>query len=219
MRLYTLYTPSHKVFYKNYFLKTVPKEFKIIKKEIKKQICSTGVYDSTGWEKVTYEKVKFFHDICKENLGKIFFYCDVDVNFFKKSIIEELIFELSDYDIACQNDVIDFGMYSSGVFVCRANKDTLNLFSLMKNNFYLEDQTTLNNFIKICKPKLLSDKFFTIRHIIKTDNWTKSDDRNKEVKINKKILVHHANWTRGIKNKINLLEFVRNNIKTQNAFL
>jgi len=44
MRLYTTFTPSHKVLYENYFLKTLPNEFDLHVVEDSEQSCPTGSF-------------------------------------------------------------------------------------------------------------------------------------------------------------------------------
>ena len=115
-----------------------------------------------------------------------------------------MIEELGDYDIACQNDTAQY--YCSGFFICRGNKRTLNMFSEMKKNYQLEDQTTLNRHIHMVKSKFLSRKFFTIGHILGL--WSGQD-----FNIPYPILAHHSNWVEGIENKIKLLDVVRKKVE------
>ena len=199
MKLYTIYTDSHKNLYENYFLKTIPNEFEIISTKVDQE-CATGEFYSDGWGKTCYRKVELFYKACLENMGGLFVYSDVDIQFFGK-IKDTLIQELGDYDIACQNDTAHY--YCSGFFICRANERTLNLFSEMLKRYRLEDQTTLNDNIHLVNSKFLSNKFFTIGHIL-YNTW-KGQDFN----LNFPILLHHSNWVEGINNKIKLMDVVR----------
>ena len=38
MKLYTIYTESHKEMYENYFLKTLPNEFEVISNELRNEM-------------------------------------------------------------------------------------------------------------------------------------------------------------------------------------
>jgi hypothetical protein len=143
-------------------------------------------------------------DMNQENQGELFAFSDVDIQFFG-NIKETMIEELGNYDIACQNDTGQF--YCSGFFICRGNESTLNMFSEMKKNYEAEDQTTLNRHIHMVKSKFLSNKFFTIGHLLGL--WTGQD-----FNIPYPILVHHSNWTSGIENKIKLLDIVRKKIES-----
>jgi hypothetical protein len=199
MKLYTTFTPSHRVLYENYFIKTLPKEFDVQVFEDPEQSCPTGNFYSNGWDKTCFKKIEIFYNACKENQGEIFFYCDVDVQFFDK-IVDQLILELGESDIACQDDITTF---SSGVFVCRANERTLKMFDLMRKHYDKEDQTTLNNHIHMCNHRFLSKRFFTFGHIVPRP-WA-----GERFHIPNDILVHHANWVVGVENKMKIMDFVR----------
>jgi hypothetical protein len=202
MKIYTIYSDSHRLLYNDYFLKTLPNEFDLICNEIPQE-CSTGDFYEQGWDLTCYRKVELFIKACEDNMGKKFIFSDVDIQFFG-NIKDILIEELGDYDIACQNDTGN--IYCSGFFICDANERTLNMFKMMKENYNKEDQTSLNQQIHFCKSKFLSNRFFTIGHI------THSVWNGQDIDIPTDILVHHANWTVGIDNKINLLNMVRKKI-------
>jgi hypothetical protein len=206
MKLYTVYSHSHKYLHDNYFIKTLPDEFELISTEIPQE-CESGEFYKEGWDKTCYRKVELFLKACEENMGGVFVYSDVDIQFFGK-IKDVLIKELRFFDIACQHDTGT--QYCSGFFICKANKRTLNMFRAMKENYAVEDQKTLNKHIYMCKSKFLSNKFFTIAHL-KNDVWSGQD-----FEIPYKILVHHANWTEGIENKIKLLDLVSKKIDINN---
>lgn len=199
MNLFTTFTPSHRCLYENYFLKTLPDEFNLHVIEDDQQHCKTGSFYQEGWDKTCYKKVELFIKACEESMGSHFFYCDVDVQFFGK-VAEQLLLEIEDYDIACQEDI---GSFCSGVFICKANETTLNMFKTMKDNYVKEDQTTLNNHLYMCKHKKLSHKFFTFGHVVPRP-W-----QGEQFEIPKDILVHHANWVVGIKNKMRIMDYVR----------
>lgn len=206
MKLYTIYTESHRDMYENYFLKTLPNEFEVISNEIPQE-CPTGEFYETGWDKTCYRKIELYLKACEENMGGIFAFSDVDIQFFGK-IKDILLEELGDFDIACQNDTGPY--YCSGFFVCRGNERTLNMFREMLKNYDKEDQTTLNNQIHLSRSKFLSHKFFTIGHLLNTA-WT-----GQEFELSHEILMHHSNWVVGIDNKKKLMDIVRekNNRRT-----
>ena len=199
MKLYTTFTPSHKILYEDYFLKTLPDEFDLHVVEDDEQSCPTGAFYQEGWDKTCYKKVELFIKACQESMGGHFFYCDVDVQFFG-NIVEQLLLELEDCDIACQDDITTF---SSGVYICKASETTLKMFETMKDNYNKEDQTTLNDHIHMCKHKKLSHKFFTFGHVVPRP-W-----QGEEFEIPKDILVHHANWVVGIENKMRIMDYVK----------
>lgn len=199
MKLYTIYTESHKEMYKNYFLKTLPNEFEVIANEIPQE-CPTGEFYESGWDKTCYRKIELYLKAAEENIGEAFVFSDVDIQFFGK-IKDTLLEELGDFDIACQNDTGPY--YCSGFFICRGNERTINMFREMLKNYDKEDQTTLNNHIHLSKSKFLSHKFFTIGHLLNTA-WD-----GQEFELQSEMLMHHSNWVVGIENKIKLMDIVR----------
>ena len=81
MKLYVIYTESHRNLYEDYFLKSLPNEFEIIPLEIPQE-CPTGEFYKEGWDKTCYRKVELFHKACEENQGELFAFSDVDIQFF-----------------------------------------------------------------------------------------------------------------------------------------
>jgi len=199
MKVYTYYTESHKNMFDNYFSKTI--EDLEIKAFIGEQECKSGEYYSTGWKTTTMKKVDVFINAVKENMGDIFVFSDVDIQFFGP-IKDSLLQELGDFDIAIQNDYN--GGLCSGFFICRGNERTLNMFESMKNNghLYAEDQYALNMNLHLCKVTVLSTRFWTFGQF--GGQW-----KGQIFDIPENILMHHANWTEGINNKIKLLDIVR----------
>lgn len=203
MKLYTIYTPSHKILYENYFLKTIPNEFEIVAVEDNRQYCPSGSYYSKGWDKICFRKTELFVRACEENIGGCFFYCDVDVQFFKP-FKNDLIDELEDFDIACQDDGNNKkNGHCSGVFICRANEKTLDMFRYMKLKFKKDDQSTLNKYIHVVKHKKLSHRFFNFGHVGQ-GVW-----KGQDFVVPDNILIHHANWVVGVDNKMKIMDFVR----------
>ena len=204
MKIYAIFTPSHRVFYDSYFLRSISKDdnLEVIPTELPQE-CETGSFYKEGWSQTCFRKVELFIKACEENMGNTFIFSDVDIQFFGP-IRNQLLLELGDYDFACQNDTGAY--YCSGFWICKANERTLNMFKSMRDNYNKEDQTSLNEQVYLCKSKFLSRKFFTIAHV--TGRVWNGED----VYIPDDILMHHANWTEGIDNKIKLLKMVKNKI-------
>ena len=83
----------------------------------------------------------------------------------------------------------------------------------MKKNIdvYGNDQNALNMVIRRhpIKFKMLSRKFFTFGHI-GAGAWN-----NHLFEFDRGINVAHANWTVGVQNKINLLNYMRNKMEEE----
>lgn len=201
MRLYTTFTPSHRGLYEGYFLRTLPACFDPVVVEHDDQPCARASYSTTGWGATCMRKSDLFIRACEENMGGFFFYCDVDVQFFAEGLDDTLMEELMDYDIACQDDV---GEFNSGVFVCRCNDRTLGMFRMARENYEENDQFSLNKHIHMCRAKKMSRRFFTTGLVLKS-LWKGQT----EFGVPEDMVVHHANWTFGVPNKIRLLDMVR----------
>lgn len=215
MKIYTIFTDTHKYLLYNYFLPTLY-EHEYTETVIKKidQICSSGSYGQNGWFETMRQKALYCLQACKDNYGQKIIYADCDIQFLGP-FINRMEEELSDYDIACQDDVFPFGnrrTYCAGLLICRANDRTIQLFQNIINLMNMrgawspnwDDQGALNENIHITKHKALSHQFYTIAQS-KAQLW----DNDYSISIPKNILVHHANWTHGVDNKIKLLDFVK----------
>ena len=204
MKLYTLHTPSHQELYENYFLPSLVGEYEHYS-EIRAQECPTGSYLKPGWNMTTYRKAQFFLEKVKENYGITIVFSDVDIQFLGPTK-ELLLEELGDYDIAAQDDTQD--MMCSGFFICKCNDATVNMFTEMVNNFFkvheAEDQKALNNHRHMVKWKYLSHRFFTIKHTLGRV-W----DGEMDIVVPSDIVMHHANWTISVSNKMALLGLVK----------
>lgn len=214
MKLYSLFTESHEKLMYEYF---IPSLFKVedttnIDLVIKKipQLCKSASFGDNGWFETMLIKAEYHIQSCLENMGQKFIYMDCDIQFFKPFAIT-MIEELADYDIACQNDVFPYEnrtTYCAGLFICKANEKTLKFFiDLYKSmNYYKHnDQIALNQNLHQLKHKILSSNFYTISqttNVLWDNNYNISN-------IPSNILVHHANWTHGIDNKIKLLNFIK----------
>jgi hypothetical protein len=214
MKLYTFYTDSHKDLLYKYFLPSLYEQENaevIIRKF--PQECPSAEYGKDGWFKTMLKKVEYHIQSCQENYGKTFIYSDCDVQFLKP-FVATLIDELGDYDIACQNDVYPYmnrNTYCAGFFICKASDTSLAFFEKILYDMlargesrHYNDQVALNENLSMLKHKILSNRFYTIAqttHSLWTENYN--------IKIPSDIIVHHANWTHGVSNKIKLLNFIR----------
>jgi hypothetical protein len=224
MKLYTLYTDSHAVLLNNFFLPSVKKVKNIeLIIEHKPQDCASGQYMQNGWLTTMKHKVQYHIKACQIYDDEIFIYSDCDVIFLNKNLVQSIIDEMGDCDIACQNDVALYNNRDTccaGFFVCKTNNKTVHLWqsilehmNSLPTNTNEQDQSLLNHYLdKIdIKYKTLSHKFFTLaRH--KPELW---DQKNNyfDFTIPDDIIAYHANWTHGIENKIALLNYVQSKIK------
>ncbi len=206
MKLYTFYTDTHEIFLKDFFIPSLKKgEYDLVIEKFN-QDCHNGKYMTKGWNNTMRKKVQYIIRSIEECWGNVFIHSDCDVQFFKPSK-QYFISEIKNYDIVLQDDVV---CYCAGFFVCRANGKTLRLFNSVLDNLsqYDNDQDALNNYINSfeIKHKKFDNRVYTIAMAM-GGRWY-----GEEVEIPKDIIIHHANWTTGIDNKIKLLEYVRNKV-------
>ena len=155
---------------------------------------------------------------------KWFIHADCDIQFFGDPK-EDLLLELDQHDIAFQNDIV---CACAGFFICKQTTQTKNFFkevmhrmesSLVGNKLKkgISDQVIINQLIKEKFPLKFSlldkYKYFTVAaSSLGPKQW-----KGKHFDIPPELLVHHANWTVGIKRKVDLLEFVKLNHQQKKA--
>ena len=199
---YTFFTESHRIFLK-YFLNTFPFESDIdLVVRYMPQECTTGEFESTGWNNTMSKKVNYIIDSLNElNDGDIFIHTDADVVFFKsyKTIILE---ELGDSDIAFQSDV---GTACMGVFACRLNSNTKKFFNELKNILpnHVHDHAAANYLLQ--HSSYVRAKLFTYK-IFNYGFFGKHYEGEEVTNIPKDLVLLHANFTTGIDNKIKLIK-------------
>ncbi len=221
MKLYAIYTPSHAILKDKWFLPSIQDDFDLVI-EFHKQTCPSANFMHAGWTSTTIKKVELIVRAIEENWNKIFIFSDVDIQFFAptQSKIEQL---MNGKDMVIQKNS-PRGMLCSGFFACRGNEKTLQLWQdahkLMLDNQKISDQVALNRGLNNPKGRrkgrrkgkknkyniiwnYLPNTFFNPRR-----NW----EPGKRLAIPNNIVMHHANWTRGIKNKIAQLRYVRNRV-------
>jgi|LakMenEpi03Aug12_release.lakeMendotaPanAssembly.Ray.scaffolds.fasta_scaffold71464_3 hypothetical protein len=222
MKLYTFYTDSHSILYDSFFKKSlsiVDNIDLVYKKESQK--CTTASYMDSGWLETMKFKVQLHIEASKQFDDQYFIYSDCDIIFLDSNLVQILLEELDDNDIAFQNDVELYGnrpTCCAGFFISKTNKSTL---SIWENVLYMlhklpqytnqNDQTLLNLVLdhmgSNIKYKLLSNRFFTLAQYRK-ELWDKKTNFF-DFEIPTNIITYHANWTHGVSNKINLLNMVK----------
>lgn len=224
----TLVSESHrKLLYEDRMLPSLePYLNKTIKLKTKfcEQICPTGTFDTYGFRETMAEKLKFVIETMKSNIENgipYLVYSDCDVQYFgdiSKDIVSQL--ENSGMDILFQHDGSEF---CAGFFIAKNKPECVLLFEIafsIINNFR-DDQPALNYIHRnksqyksvfdsnnLCNPLIgiLDGKYWT--YGVEHGLWNGGIDFS----IKKDILVHHANWTVGIDNKIKLMDIVKSKV-------
>lgn len=200
---YTFFTDTHKIFLK-YFLNTFPFDPEIdLQIRYMPQECKSGEFVTDGWKKTMERKVQFIVDAfdeLKEN--DVFIHSDADVIFIQP-YKEELLKELGNKDLIFQCDV---GTACMGLFACKVNKNTKNLFQTLKTDLenHFHDQDAINYLLRNNNHNVdygfFSHKFFN--HGFLGKHYEGEDD----VLFPQDMVMLHANFTVGIEKKVKLIQ-------------
>lgn len=205
--LYTLYTPSHEVFYRDWFLPSLKDPFEVRPTRLEKR---PGPYAflSADWGSTMLAKVDLILSAIERQWGSVFLYSDVDVQFFRpvRTAVQGL---MDDKDVLFQNDS-PAGRKCAGFFVCRAGPATLHLWQRVRAHMIERhlnsDQAALNDVVDGCAIRwaYLPSTFFG-GGALTGKAWTPTE----ALPVPDDIVMHHANWTTGIPNKLAQLRYVQ----------
>ncbi|QQR54142.1 hypothetical protein IPH25_04835 [bacterium] len=209
--LYAIYTPSHEIMLRNYFLPSLKDNFDLHLYQ-NEQTCRSTAFKDVGWKDTTKQKVKMIIDAIKQQWNGIFIYSDVDIQFFTpvSAEIKEL---LTAYDLVIQKDD-PTGSICSGFFACRCNEKTLQLWqdvlNTMENKQEYSDQAALNHCLISCKnPYELAWTYLPDTYFGGGTFSGKRWNPYNSMVIPNNPKMHHANWTVGVNNKIAQLNYVK----------
>lgn len=209
--LYVIFTPSHKILFEKYFQPSLQDNFDLHIKKIPQE-CPSAEFMSENWTKTTIKKVIYIIEAIKENRGNIIIYADVDIQFFGP-IEKDIRRLMKKKDFLIQKDDPK-GRVCSGFFVMRANKKTLALWedvlTIMQNDHTVSDQTALNRCLNKKKnPYAICWDYLPNRYFGGGTLTGRSWRPGRKIYVPKNAKMHHANWTKGIKNKIKQLLYVK----------
>ncbi len=214
MNIYTHYSDSHKELYEDYFKKSLrdlySKDELVIRAAYHEQTTSAGTFMEAGWLESMKYKLQVILQAIEENKNDYFIFADTDIVFYKP-FVEDLLQEIKDCDIACQEDC---GSLCAGFFIARGNKENKKLFTHIYNNFtqMVNDQVALNHFKDMVRYKLLdTNKYYTIGNFFNNKDGTHKWDGVTNIIPPKEIKIHHANYVVGVADKIKLIDLIRKN--------
>jgi len=210
MKIYTLFSPSHKQIFDEWFLPSLTKTNSNvdIRHRVCQQVCPSANYLQPGWKETMIQKNEFILDSLNEcNDNEILMHTDVDVQFFK-DIQKHIDLNLNDYDVLCQQDGPSVTCY--GVMIIKNSDKIKNFFKFILNSVKGSretDQALYNRFHKDynINTKFQDEKFFSIWMRNGAAVWNGENIEN----IPNDLVLHHANYTIGVNNKIKLLDMVK----------
>ena len=212
MKIYTFYTPSHEVFLNEWFipsLKNTNQDFELVVRKFD-QKCSTGNFMDEGWNDTMSDKIDYIlYSIDDTPEGEYFIHADCDIQFFKdiKQNLQTVHYEM--FDISAQSDM---GSACCGFMIIRSNTKTKKLFqdikTLIKKKIFPNDQIALNAIYKNydVSLSLLGYQYFSVW----MSNGGKVWHGEELSDIPDNLILHHANFSVGIQDKINLMNIVKN---------
>ena len=216
MKVYTLLTQTHKFIFETYFLPSYKainknKQFELYVGQ-SKQIGETGEYGEAGFKETMINKVKMLIDVIEKNKNSFILYCDADIQFFKGFETDILKYNNTSVDLYIQNDsgprFADSPILCAGFMIINCTTKTLAFFKKILSiiHHFEHDQYALNCIRNEINWVLLpSEKYYTISYNTNNNVWQGEHYEN----IPSGILMHHANWVKGIQNKIKLLEYIK----------
>lgn len=213
VKLYTHYSDSHKKLYDDYFKVSLRRLYTSDELCIKylhhKQTAKTGYFMEPGWLEAMNFKLDVILSAFGDSSEDWFIFSDCDVQFFKP-FVDDLKKNLQNgVELACQNDCETL---CAGFFACKKTDNTFNLFKNIKNNFmYMgNDQVALNNFKGSVNYKLLNKNlYYTIGNFFMNKDGTNNWDGISDVYLPNGIYIHHANYVKGVDQKIALMDKIK----------
>ncbi len=238
VKLYGLVTPSHEILLREWFLPTLADSYELRIKEcpqvgaMEQHLFGTREFVQTVWFKVNW-----ILEAIRETWGSAFVCSDVDIQFFRKTepIISHL---LQSNDLVFQRED-PAGVPCCGFFCCRANSRTLRFWQdVLKRMGQPPAQNEQKVASEILRPFLalypspIKQILARIRFLLMQRNpyglrWDYLPNEffgggtltgtywepGGTLPVPERIVMHHANWTFGIENKISQLRYVRSVVK------
>jgi hypothetical protein len=227
IKAYTLFTPSHEKFLKEYLLDSFKYNPNIDLTIINKpQLCETAEFGTDGWNATMEYKASCFYENLKrcDEEKEYFMFIDPDIVIYR-DFYDDIIKRMEGKDVVWQND--GPGGVNTGFFCVRNNKTTRSFFKTVLGNLtkFEEEQRTANyllrnlhNFPSIqIKWAVLPNEYWTYGHIAGQPDgkgglkghWFNTDET---FPIPDNIFIHHGNWTRTKDDKYKILDIVRKRI-------
>lgn len=238
MRLYFFSSASHHVLKDDWFLPSLKDEFELVYEEAE-QVCENGKFMASGWLETMLGKVDLILRAIRENPGDVFLHSDVDVQFFRpiQSDIETLmrdkdflVMRDSPRGVMCPGffagrgtpELLDLwtrirlALQPPGK---KHDQDLLNDFVLGEVNLMQVAvsrfiYTTTGRYVPVWhrQPKKPSDvrwDYLPDRYYCYGGNTWREWQPDAPLHLPENLMLHHANWTRGIDNKIAQMKAVR----------
>ena len=195
---------AHEGLYRNYFLPTLPEGFEVRERDMGMNL-SDGAYLSGEWQDAMLAKVSHALDFCRQaEEGAVFVVSDVDVQFFQPLTADLFLkdFESLGCNMAFQKErmregesKVNCGFYAARN--CGPVRELLeSALDLLRGQEIRNEQSAINAMLA---KGIVRHACFDGRYYGRTHGFPPPPG----------ILLHHANWTFNIPQKIRQLDRVR----------
>lgn len=209
MDLYTLCTPSHKIFVEQFLLPSAD-GFHVHVTEDKQQ--GNGQFANEQWFPSMRRKAEAMLSAAVASKGGIFVWADCDILFLADDCPEWLESQLGDYELAAQQEHRE-GHLCAGFLVARGTDAVIELFDGMAKCDDGNDQRYLNeNKDKVLWKTLPTPEVWTLGHLpnVTREAMIGSMSWRQEIPgmIAEGVKIFHANYLTDIDSKVNVLNLV-----------
>lgn len=211
MKIYTFYSDTHEVLYTDYFMKSFYEmkmnDFFEVDATRVRQRTMSGDFGTPGFAESMKDKVEIILRAIDENKGSQFIFADCDIQFLQHLRYDLANYNMDNIDMLAQSDQ---GAICAGFMMCKSSPKLENFFNKILHNCmnFANDQLCINEYRSDINYELLpEDKYYTVGNY--TGLWNGED-----IDTPKNIVMHHANFTVGVNNKIKLLNLVKNKLNT-----
>jgi hypothetical protein len=215
VKVFSFFSQSHKPifleFFKPSFFKADPKNLLSLNFAELPQRTEAGEYFSEGWSYAMLDKVRLILKIIRSNFGSFVVLSDADVQFFEGFAEDILSHRRDGVDILFQDDAPKpehKNRMCTGFVLVKCNSTSEGFYEKILDLLpkYQDEQLAANTIADTISFDFLpNEKYYTISSATNNQIWGGQED----LEIPKSILMHHANWVRGIGNKVKLLNFVK----------
>lgn len=208
----TFHTASHEAMSREWLLPSLDGRFEILQ-GTGSQSCPAARYKTDGWFDTTLEKVRHINsslERCIDLDVQAMLFLDADVQTFDLSP-SDILRDLGGSDLVFQRDTPRDDL-CTGVFIARCGMSVLRFWRLVEKvmtRHPCDDQDAVKSLLLGRKPRLVDWRLLPARYFgggaTSGRVWSPGDPL--EVPLD--IVVHHANWTRGVADKLAQLRYVR----------
>jgi len=210
MKIYTFYTPTHKVFFDDWFIKTISEEDKDkVHVEKFEQECTTGAFMGSGWNKTMLKKVDYIRECL--SYDDMFFHLDSDIQFFRPFHDDCVrVMEKENLDILAQND--GNNTVCCGCMLIKPSVKMIKTFdevyTLTESGKAGNDQQALNRLLPTSglRVGMLGKDYYSVWMSNGLREW---QPEHGVENIPDDIRLHHGNYVVGVDDKMKLMQAVR----------